>query len=132
MASGRRDYTWGFLNEAAIEGRYTVSFIKNFSVNIGPGSEAFLCKYVVPVGYKLLINRVIFCNTSRFRNFAIIEVNYYAIAQIYFSDDYCFTFSEQNPLCLVAGEELELVCQNADEVNSLFFGTVIGILQGVI
>ena len=132
MASGRRDYTWGFLNEAAIEGRHIDSFIRNDGAVIVAGGQAFLYKYTVPADYKLLINRVFFYTTSRVRNFGIIEINTYAKAQIYFAEDYCFVFSDQNPFCVNEGEEIEIVCHNYDEIDANFYVTLVGILESLI
>ena len=129
MSTGRRDYTWGFLNEAAVEGRFTESFTKYASGSIGAGAVLYLIDYVIPVGYRLTINRIEASTVSRVINRFGVFVDGVAIIYHYFSENYSFVFSDQNPLYVSAGKTLRVQCMNLDEVPYYFFGSVIGSLQ---
>lgn len=131
MAVGRRDYTWGFLNEAATEGRYTESFFKNNTVYIASSSVGTVYDYTVPVGYKLGINQIHFSTDSRCVNMICLYVKNTLSGYIHFSDNYVFSFSDQNPLYLFAGERFFITCYNYDEVTANFRVIVIGVLASL-
>ena len=132
MASGRRDYTWGFLNEAAVEGRYTESFMKQGEDTVMAGATAVPYTYTVPVGYRLTVNRIDISTESRVRNIALILLGVDVVSMHYFSDNYSLVFSDQNPYYIAAGEGLSVQCINQDEITSVFLCTVTGSLMELI
>ena len=132
MTTGRRDYTWGFLNEAAGEGRFRESFSKYFAVGIGTFIVSDAYTYTVPIGKRLGLCKV-HCSTengayneiSVLKNAEIVMVAMFTCYQV-------FGFTEINPLYFVAGETLLVRIQNRDEVTSNFYGGVNGVLESVI
>ena len=129
MAVGRRDYTWGFLNEAAVEGRYSATWVKAFGASINSGENAYLYLYVVPVGYRLVVNRIDISTNSRIVNVVSIGLPPGSPGYIYFSDNYCFMFSDQNPLYVEAGNSIFIVAYNQDEIACYFYGILTEVLQ---
>jgi len=132
MAVGRRDYTWGFLNEAASEGRYTESFIEYFGTGISAGATVQLYAYTVPAGHRLTINRIILSTNSRIINKVTIFRYPNVLIFMYFTENYDLIFSDQNPVYFAAGERVVITCNNLDEVSYNFYGNIIGSLQSLI
>lgn len=132
MASGRRDYTWGFLNEAAVEGRYTESFVKHGVSLVDAWEGKILYEYTVPAGYRLCINRIEYSTNSRVVNVAQVLWGSSVICFNFFSDNYASVFSDQNPFYLAAGETLSAQCVNNDEKAYAFYCSIIGSLQSLI
>ena len=131
MASGRRDYTWGFLNEATPEGRYTESFVHSFGGPIIAGGEDSLYSYTVPEGYRLAVNRIDISSTSRAVNLLVIGVDPVYVTSIWFSDNYSLIFSDQNPFYIEAGKTITVDLTNFDEVTGVFSGDIIGSLEQI-
>ena len=132
MSVGRRDYTWGFLNESATEGRYTESFVKGFKVNIDTGVTETLYTYTVPAGYKLAINRIAVSTTAGVGG--LLSVLKGAVVQLdgFYNETYYFNFSDQNPFYYLAGEVFTLRATNQEETMQAFFGYVVGALEQLI
>lgn len=132
MATGRRDYTWGFLNEAAGEGRYRGPFNSYFSSLLSPYTSVSLYQYTVPVGKKVSVNTVYITTDSFFRSIVYFYRGEEEIGRIYFSVNYCFDFSDINPIVFEAGEIIKVRVYNGDEVAAIFVGNVIGVIEDVI
>jgi len=129
MASGRRDYTWGFLNEAASEGRYNQTFQEYVSKDIAAGAVELIWSYTVPAGYRLALNRIEVCSFSRIRNWVFLVSNGVTILTILFDTNYSFIVSDKNPLYTEAGQIVYVSCRNLDELSSMFYGQVTGVLE---
>ena len=131
MASGRRDYTWGFLNEAASEGRYVEFFGRFFATGITGKHTVLACTYTVPAGYRLGINRVGVASGIVPDNQVYINKNDDNIFIVFFSADYYHEFSDHNTLYFEEGETMNLYIWNNDTVTTTFNGCVSGTLEQV-
>jgi len=129
MATGRRDYTWGFLNEAAVEGRYTQSFIVHTPLVLAANTLADIYLYTVPAGYRLAINLIGISTNSRVVNTLHVLVATVSKTVSYFSDNYNLLFSDQNPLYITAGQILNIKVKNSDEATYTFYVHVVGALE---
>jgi len=132
MGVGRRDYTWGFLNEAAVEGRYCENYLEYVGVNVDPGSYKVAYSYTVPVGYRISINKVIVTTTSRY----IASLSVYTATRqyvlVYFSDNFVCDFSDKNPIYVNAGETIYIKCGNWDEIVAVMSCSIIGVKESII
>lgn len=131
MASGRRDYTWGFLNEAASEGRFSQTYKSwNFkSIPFACGDVVW--SYTVPAGYKLSLSRIEVCSSSRIRNWVYLFVDGAIMFSVLFDSNYAFIVSDKNPLSFEAGQLLVINCANLDEQAYVFYSFVTGVLEQV-
>ena len=132
MGIGRRDYTWGFLNEAAGEGRYRESFMGFFSEAIDPWAESVIYTYTVATGYRLGINRIYVSSDFGSYNLITLGKNGVMVMQGYFTDAHIFDISDVNPLYFEAGDVLDITIQNRDDIIASFLGGVYGIKEYLI
>jgi len=131
MASGRRDYTWGFVSETATEGRYCESFTPAFNDVIPPLETKQMYFYTVPPGKKLTVNSVWVSCILRDVNRFSVYLNGQTVLDIYFADHFCFNFSDKNPFIFTGGETVSIECFNlVDSVNQ-FMGGLIGNLETI-
>ena len=132
MAVGRRDYTWGFLNETASEGRYTESFIKPSGGVISAGESSFIYSYIVLANYRLSINRIDISTNSRVINYVSIYISSVEMRSRFYSDDCSIIFSDKNPYYLSTGDEIKVQCHNYDEMACIFVCNITGGLEQLI
>ena len=131
MASGRRDYTWGFLHEAASEGRYSEPYWELLYKTIEAGIGETIYTYTIPSGYRLGVTSVEMCSTSRLKNWIAMYINGVNIFKIFFDNTYSFIVSDKNPLYVNAGEIIYIDCFNADDIAYAFHGFITGVLEQV-
>ena len=131
MATGRRDYTWGFLSEVATEGRYCESFTPGFNGVIPPLETKQMYFYTVPPGKKLTVNSVWVSCTLRDVNVFSVYLKGQCMLSVYFSDHFCFNFSDKNPPLLVKGDTVSLQCTNLVDSANQFMGGLIGNLETI-
>jgi hypothetical protein len=131
MAKGRRDYTWGFWDEAASGARYSESFTDKNEIFVSHGEDQIIYSVVIPSGIRLIVNNMIVSTTSMYRNEVTIQRNADIIALVRFSDNYEFNFSSPNPLIFNEGETLIVAVGNHDVVDALFDFTIVGTLQDI-
>jgi len=129
MASGRRDYTWGFLNESATEGRYTESFSKYFYIGIPALDNVLAYTYTVPAGYKLGVNRIILTSTSGVPNLVYIKKAATVLIGGFLNGNMTFDFSDSNPMYFSAGEVLNIQIYSNEYYTCGIYGYVIGALE---
>jgi len=131
MASGRRDYTLGYLNETATGARKTTSFSYNSGGTCLVGNVKTILSYKVPKGYRLGINRIHVSTSSQSDNYFYVIAGPSTIANQYFSQNIELTYSDQNPYYLSAGYYVEVVVYNTDDIDAPFVSTLIGVLENI-
>jgi len=132
MATGRRDYTWGFLSEEASEGRYKEQFIKYFNTIVFPSETKVVYEYNIPTGKILAIYRVDISCDSGVDCRIITAVDLTTEIDRFFSGEHSIIFSDKSPRVLQAGQNFRVICYNLDIVNVQFIGLVNGLLMDVI
>ena len=129
MASGRRDYTWGFLSETGTEGRYGFTFTPAFTDALDPFEKKLVYNYQVPSGKRLVVNTVWVSCELRDVNRLYVYLKGQIVLDIYFADHFCFNFSDKNPPILTEGETVLIRCTNLVDLISQFSGGIIGNLE---
>ena len=125
MANGRRDYTWGFLNETATEGRYCECSSASFTNTVSAGETKQMYFYEVPSGKRLTISSVWVSCVLREVNVFRVYLKGESVLIVYFSDHFCFNFSDRNPMVLSKGDTVSLACTNLVDSNNYFSGGII-------
>jgi hypothetical protein len=132
MAAGRRDYTWGFLNESAVEGRYSEIFSASFDEVIPAFDWAIVYTYTVPEGYRVGITKILVSsNSGIYNNFWMLK-NGVEIFIHLFTGLQIFDFSEHSTIYFNAGEVFAIAIDNTDEITIGFFGSIFGVKESVI
>ena len=131
MSVGRRDYTWGFLNESATEGRYTESFVQFMQGSALTLTWGTLFSYSIPTGYRLSINRINVAAAGPMNNALLVKESTTNRIMAYFTGSYDCVISEKNPLYFAAGKSLIVQVYNFDEITVNYFGSVIGALESI-
>lgn len=131
MATGRRDYTWGFQNESVSEGRNCISIAETGGAVCLAGSVKLLLTYTVPIGYRLGINRITINTPSQATNYMYVVAGTTSIGTLYFSVAGEVTYSDQNPYYLAAGNLCKVNVYNDDDIDQSFSCCVIGVLEKI-
>jgi len=132
MAKGRRDYTWGVLQDSILPGRYSTNFLELGLASVSPGVGANAITYVVPPGYKLFLTGVFLSTPSPCINSSYVKKNGFIVVTSYFSVSYTFDFGSQGSYVYNEGEELQIQFNNNDNVQQLFYAQVIGVLEELV
>jgi len=131
MATGRRDYTWGFQSEAATGGRYCESFIPNYTDVVGAQSSKGVYRYTVPASKKLTINSLAITSSSR----EVIRFEFYVrgsfVLYINFSDYFTFNFSDQNSIIASEGDIIMAWVYNSLDCTVQVWGSIICNLETI-
>jgi len=132
MSVGRRDYTWGFLNEAAGEGRYRETFIDYFVITISSWIQKTVYSYTVPAGYRLGITGIFVSCDNGAVNMVLAKAGATQKLIGYFTGSQKFEISDNNPLYFNAGQVFTIDVYNRDEVSTFCKGWVCGIKEAII
>ena len=129
MARGRRDYTWGVLQDAILPGRYSVNWFKGaVSVLEGDSTES-LIPYTVPAGYKFFLTGVfVTCSSPQINQIAIWK-DAAAVIVSYFTLNYHADFASLGSYNYAAGESFKVAVGNFDTVNATFWVHAFGVLE---
>jgi len=131
MAQGRRDYTSGILSETGTGARYTECYFHYEGHLVGSMYSHLLWDYTCPAGKRLGINSIHVSTSSRALETMEIDYKGNNAAKVHFSENHVFTFSDQNPLYVVAGENIQIRVFNYDEINAYFYLCIIGVLESL-
>jgi len=131
MAKGRRDYTWGFLNEAAQEGRFMAHFGALFNGDVAPGPGVQLYDYTMPAGYRRSISRIQIINGTDLGNAIYIKVAGQAKFFAYFDSELIASLSETETVYWSAGEELTITVINQAAETIAFYGYIMGTVESM-
>ena len=132
MAKGRRDYTWGVLQDAILPGRYSVNwFMEDTSVLSGVSTES-LIPYTVPAGYKFFLTGVfVTCSSPQINQVAIWK-DAAAVIVSYFTLNFHADFASLGSYNYAAGEAFKVAVGNFDAVNATFYVQAFGVLEQLV
>jgi len=132
MATGRRDYTWGVLQDSIQPGRYTAAFLDYGYAFIGDGDTETVLDYTVPEGSKLFVTGLFICTDSpAINNFVLYKVAS-GILTSYFEVNQMFDFGAFGGYIYNAGERLLVRCENKDDKSYTFRGSLIGLSEKLV
>ncbi len=129
MATGRRDYTSGFLIETYTGGRYISSFNINEGSTIDYGTSILLYQYTVPVNYRLALNRIIISTDSGHRSRISFYDDSVLIFGLYFGINFIYDISDRNPYYIQQNKTLKIYIYNNDDVSNTYILSLIGSLE---
>jgi len=132
MATGRRDYTGGYLIETAAGSRYTTSICEYSEESLAAGETVFMVTYTIPAGYRFALNRIDICTFGNVRSWLFVSTPAKEYFRILFDCNYSLVISEQNPLYIPGGTVFRISCRNNDEIAQAFYCTYIGVLEQLI
>jgi len=132
MATGRRDYTWGFAIETSITQRNFEGFFEHDNENIEGSDSAVMINYEVPVGYNVLLTHFYITSASPQLNHFTLYKNGAGIIYEYFTQAFHIDFDARGGLKLEPGDELTAEVDNIDDVAAVFCVTVIGLKEPII
>jgi len=132
MGKGRRDYTWGVLQDSILPGRFQVNFYEwDTSVLVFNHGYNF-CLYKVPAGYRLFLVGVT-C-TASLPGINELSVNndlgYMHFA--YFDLNYVINFGDIGSVTYEAGDTLRCHIKSCDPQAFLAFGAAYGVLEELV
>ena len=129
MARGRRDYTWGVLQDAILPGRYSVNWFKGAVSVLEGDSTSSLLSYTVPVGYKFFLTGVfVTCSSPQIQQIAIYK-GVTAVIASYFALNYHADFASLGSYNYEAGEIFKVGLSNFDTVDATFWVEAFGVLE---
>jgi hypothetical protein len=132
MASGRRDYTYGFASQKQSVNVEQLYWIEKFEKELTPGASALMIEYNVPEGYKLVITGgLVSCNMPGKQRFYVhfgVELWGY----IDYDTNYQLPYDPSGTYELVYGETARLYCLNDDDVDIIAYAVLHGFLEEVI
>jgi len=129
MSSGRRDYTWGFLHESSPEGRFVNRWGGIISQEVLAGATTEVYSYELTAGYKRTINYFSIAGGQGVGNSLQVRINgQYAFFHVFGSND-TIILPDHNIISWVKGETLQIKIYNADTVDVMFYGYVMGITE---
>lgn len=131
MSVGRRDYTWGFLNESATEGRYTESLEGYFYMGIQPVTTGVVFSYTVPAGFRAGLSTVAISCSSGLDCIIYIKKGNDLKAGGYFTGLRYFNFPDKTTMYFNEGEVINVAVYNAESVANIFFGWVSAVLEAL-
>jgi len=126
MATGRRDYTWGFLSEAAVEGRYVDEYLYNYDLVAISGVSTPIWDYTVPDNCSLLVNHIDIDVDKVCSGIANLFVNDVQVYERFFDEFARFDFSDVNPLKLDTGDHIYMLIGVTCYTNPNVVITVVG------
>jgi len=131
MATGRRDYTGGYLLETGSSGRYIQNILDYSTDSIGAYGTKEIYSYPVLDGYRFALQRVIVSTKSNVRCILHITTDIKILLRISFDCNYDFMVSDQSPYYIEGGHLLSISFVNYDEIEQSFYSTVIGVLEQI-
>jgi len=132
MAKGRRDYTWGVLQDAILPGRYSVNWFDSLNLEIDAFSNNTLILYTVPLGYKFFLTGVFITCFSPQMNLITLYKDDVAFLLKYFSVGYDADLASLGSYVFNAAEELKIIATNYDAVDVWFSCQAFGVLEELV
>jgi len=131
MASGRRDYTVGVLEDSISPGRYSVNYSRYKNLIIPAGESGYVDNYGIPEGYVFYMTSVRVSTLSPVINMVRLWKDSEYIIDFYFEVNCCIDFGYRGSYKVNAGESIVLVCRNYDDVGTNFDATILGVLEQI-
>lgn len=129
MAHGRRDYTWGVLQDSIQPGRYTVNFNDFQALNTNPGQTDTAFTYTVPAGYKLYVSGIMISSNTARRAIVVIKKDTTVLATAWFSFNWSFDFGAYGSFPYEEGEKLEVLVSSGELFSYTVYTNVIGFIE---
>jgi len=132
MSSGRRDYTWGALQDVIQPGQNNSNYYKRALVTTASLAEGTAISYTVPAGYKFFLTGVfVSVNTPQFVHMAIRKETV-PFFNANFELNYSFNPGVWGAYGFDEGELLEVLVQNYDTVTVSWYVEMFGILEELV
>jgi hypothetical protein len=131
MASGRRDYTLGYINEISTGGRYPEPFTKYAYGNYAASGVHTIYTYTVPAGYRLILGRFQVSTTSGVKGKMNLFVNTTNIGALVYSEAGVFEFPDTSPYILYEGDDLIVTVVTYESVNVYVGLNLMAILEEI-
>jgi len=133
MAKGRRDYTWGVLQDTVQVGLYSSNLQYTGHVVIAaPPAFGDAISYEVPAGYKLFLLGVVCTCQYPGINLAIIGHGEPGYIYAYFDTMASFNLGSYGSISYKAGRVLKVRIYNYDTITQDFWVTIYGILEELV
>ena len=129
MATGRRDYTWGFVSESSAGSRCVESFCKTVHLIYQSGEYKEIYSYTVPKGKRLLLNNIILSTEGGITTYAYVYIDSDAISSIRFSENVIIPYPDASPVYVHAEQKLKVMMGNPDSVSVGMMCNVIAALE---
>jgi len=132
MARGRRDYTWGVLQDAILPGRYSVNWFDSRLVVLESAEDARIYDYSVPAGYKLFLTGLFITCSSPQINLIYIIKDMETIFSNYFTLNFHADFASLGSYIFETGEDFEIYGVNFDSIDVPFRIHAFGVLEQLV
>lgn len=132
MAKGRRDYTWGVLQDSILPGRYTSNFSLFGADQLTYQLLKNILSYTVPPGYKFFLLGVFISTHSPVINAGYVKKGTTNISVIFFEVNYFFNYGDLGVVSFEPGEVVNIECLNWDTYTYWFNTTIIGLLEELV
>jgi len=129
MASGRRDYSFGFVNEAGNAGRFVNRWGKIMNKSVEGKATDELYSYTMPAGYRRGIILMHIHGGTAGGNSLQVRVAGSYVYYMPFDRECIVQLSNENIIYYTEGQELEVKVYNADTVAAYFVGYMLGITE---
>jgi len=132
MAEGRKDYTWGVLQDNFVLGRYQANWLKTGTGTIEAGDNDTLLEYTVPAGYKFFLTAVFLTCNSQHRNLLYIMKTVFPLLIKYFNMNYDSEFASLGAFPYNAGDIFKVNAYNYDSIDVFFMVQAYGVLEEIV
>jgi len=129
MATGRRDYTYGFYQETVTIRRSGTLFKSDTVYPVGPGDMAEIYSYTVPEGYRLVLNGLHVTLPMAGLCWVRLLKNGGRMLYNWFTYSYFFNPGTYGGLLYDEGDKLTVEFMNGDEVEAPIYVLVLGVLE---
>lgn len=132
MAKGRRDYTWGVLQDSILPGKYSTNFYDGGICVPDSGEGLIAVTYTVPDGFKLFLLGVILGSRSPALNDFGIKKNDLFILYNYFEMTRSLNLGTYGAIPFDEGDKLEIYFKNNDTIAYEFYANIIGVMEELV
>jgi len=129
MAHGRRDYTWGVLQDSILPGRYSVNWFEAGTADVGTGDFATIIHYLVPSGYRFFLTGVFVTASLPHMNNLLIAKNEITLITKFFNLNYDVNLGSIGSYMFDPGDYLNILVFNNDELDVSFFVQAFGVIE---
>lgn len=132
MAKGRRDYTWGVLQDSILPGRYSANFFQAATKAIFALTADDVFTYTVPEGYRLFLTGVCVSVSNPPINGIYIIKDSTILITLYFALNYIYDFGSFGSITFEEGEILKVRGINYDDIIANFTVVAFGVLEQLV
>lgn len=132
MSKGRRDYTWGVLQDSIKPGQFTSNWFRENYYNIEGDIYYPMISYTVPAGYKLFLLGIIVSAKYPGIKFLNCNVDTFSVCYIYFDTNYTIDFGAFGSFVIEEDKDLEIGIYNYDTIQTWCSVVTIGLLEELV